>query len=122
MNSLSTNHDAHRGEGMNLKPIHKDTILQELRIIKPKLEKLYGVTRIGVFGSVARNEADQNSDIDIVVEMTPDLFKRAALKVELEALLDHDVDVVRYQRRMNNQLRKRIDAEALSGLSLGHYI
>jgi predicted nucleotidyltransferase len=113
MDWLSANPDAYRGGGMNLKAIHRDTVLQELRIIKPKLEKLYGVTRIGVFGSVARNEADQNSDIDIVVEMTPDLFKRAALKVELEALLDHDVDVVRYQRRMNNQLRKRIDAEAL---------
>jgi len=38
-------------------------------------ERDYGVKRIGVFGSFARNEADETSDVDIVVEMTePDLF------------------------------------------------
>jgi len=40
----------------------------------------YGVTKIGIFGSLARDQAGHDSDIDIVVEMYPDLFRRVCLK------------------------------------------
>jgi hypothetical protein len=91
----------------------RDAILGQLRTIKPSLEKFYGIIRIGIFGSVARNEAGDDSDIDIVVEMTPDLFKRAGLKSELATLLGREVDVVRYRPQMNERLKKRIENEAL---------
>jgi len=91
----------------------RDTILGQLRSIKPALEKPYGVIRIGIFGSVARNEAGDESDIDIVVEMRPDLFKRAELKSALTTLLGREVDIVRYRPRMNERLKKRIENEAL---------
>jgi hypothetical protein len=96
----------------DIKP-DRDAILAQLRTVKPALEKLYGIVRIGIFGSVARNEARNNSDIDIVVEMTPDLFKRAELKSELTTLLGREVDVVRYRPKMNARLKKRIEREAL---------
>ncbi|MEW6291410.1 MAG: nucleotidyltransferase domain-containing protein, partial [Thermodesulfobacteriota bacterium] len=41
--------------------------------MKEQLQVRYGVTRIGVFGSVARGEASAESDVDIVVEMEPNL-------------------------------------------------
>lgn len=93
--------------------IQSTDILQKLRSLKPELEQRYGITRIGVFGSVARNEAHSGSDIDIVIEMAPDLLKRASLKAELELLFGKNVDVVRYWHGMNSFLKRRIDSEAI---------
>lgn len=91
----------------------RETVLQEMRRLKPQLERAYGVTKIGIFGSLARNEARDDSDVDIVVEMQPDLMKRARLRTELESVFRRRVDVVRYWRGMNRFLKKRIDDEAL---------
>ena len=93
--------------------IKSNDVIKELRHLKPQLEERYGVTRIGIFGSVARNEAHNDSDIDIVVNMAPDLLKRVSLKAELELLFNRKVDVVRYWHGMNNYLKARIDQEAV---------
>jgi uncharacterized protein len=95
------------------KTIESNNIIQKLRPLKPELEARYGVTRIGIFGSVARNEAHDGSDIDIVVDMAPDLLKRVSLKAELELLFGKEVDVIRYWHGMNNRLKARIDREAV---------
>jgi uncharacterized protein len=87
------------------------TILSTLSDLSPLLKQKYGVTKIGIFGSVARNQANLKSDIDIVVEMHPDLFKRICLKNELESVLGKKVDVVRYHNGMNKLLKQRIDRE-----------
>ena len=93
--------------------IKSNDVIKKLRHLKPELEERYGVTRIGIFGSVARNEAHNGSDIDIVVDMAPDLLKRVSLKAELELLFDKKVDVVRYWHGMNHYLKARIDLEAV---------
>ena len=41
------------------------------RNVLPDLQKKYGVKRIGIFGSCARNEQTDNSDVDILVEFIP---------------------------------------------------
>ncbi|MGD1862258.1 MAG: nucleotidyltransferase family protein, partial [Leptolyngbyaceae cyanobacterium] len=51
-------------------------ILHRLKQHQADWQERYGVTRIGIFGSVARGAATPNSDIDIVVHMTPDLLQR----------------------------------------------
>jgi len=91
----------------------RETILRELQRLKPDFAQRYGVTRIGIFGSFARNDISEDSDVDIVVEMKPDLIKRASLKAELESFFGKNIDVVRYRQGMNRFLKKRIDAEAL---------
>jgi hypothetical protein len=98
---------------MNATLINKDQIIDQLRILKPELKERYGVIKIGIFGSLARNESHDRSDIDIVVEMLPDLLKRANLKEYLETLFNKKVDVVRYWYGMNPYLKTRIDREAL---------
>jgi len=87
-------------------------IIAKLRHLKPELEQRYNTTRIGVFGSVARNEAHNKSDIDIVVDMAPDLLKRVSLKAELELYFGKKVDVTRYWHGMNNYLKARIDGSS----------
>ena len=92
--------------------MRREVALKVLREHKRGFEERYGVTRLGIFGSVARDEATYESDVDVVVEMAPDLFGRASLKEELEKILGAKVDLVRYWRRMNHYLKSRIDREA----------
>ena len=50
----------------------KEQILSQLQQSKSLLEQQFGVVRIGLFGSYARGEAREDSDIDIAIEMQPD--------------------------------------------------
>ena len=98
---------------MNEGNLSREAVLQELRNHLPQFENLYGVTKIGVFGSVARDEPRKNSDIDVVVEMRePDLFYLVHIKETLEKNLRRQVDVIRYRDKMNRYLKARIDREA----------
>jgi len=60
--------------------------------------KNYGVNRAYLFGSFARDEQNQNSDIDLLVEYASDaertLFKAVELKYELEDILQRKVDIL----------------------------
>ena len=91
----------------------REEILRELRLRKAEFKNRYGVTRIGIFGSVARSQTKSDSDVDIVVEMKPNLFMRAGLKAELESRFGKPVDVIRYREGMNHYLKARIDTDAL---------
>ena len=74
----------------------------------------YPIVRLGIFGSVARNQFKDASDVDVVVELEePDLFMLIAIKQELEELLQRPVDIVRYRPQMNQELKRRIDSEAI---------
>ena len=93
---------------------HKDRILSVLKKIAPELFEKYGVIRIGIFGSVARDDASEQSDVDIVYEMSrPNLFTVVHLKKELEEILNCPVDLVRYRERMNPLLKKRIEKDSV---------
>ncbi|WP_017299531.1 nucleotidyltransferase family protein [Nodosilinea nodulosa] len=93
--------------------INKADVLAQLRALKADLAKRYAVGQIGIFGSVARDQAGEDSDLDIVVHMQPDMLKRACLKAELEETFGRKVDVVRYWYGMNPYLKTRIDRDAL---------
>ena len=93
---------------MNESKLSFEAVLRELRNHLPQFERLYGVTKIGVFGSVARDDASEGSDVDIVYEMSrPNLFTVVHMKDELENILLCSVDLVRYRERMNPYLKKR---------------
>ena len=97
---------------MNEGRLRREDVLRELRNHLPQFERLYGVTRIGVFGSVARDEPRKNSDVDVVVEMRePDLFYLVHIKDTLEKVLQRQVDVIRYRDKMNRYLKARIDRD-----------
>jgi len=99
---------------MTARTLNRESILAELRQLKPKLNKLYGVSRLGLFGSFARDEAKAESDIDVVVELSePDLFALVHIKEALEEDLGRAVDIIRYRGMMNNFLKRRIDREAI---------
>lgn len=93
--------------------MQREAVLAILREHKQEVAAKYAVTRLGIFGSVARNEATPASDVDIVVEMPPDLFQMVHLKEELEQLLTASVDLIRYQKHLNTLLKQRIEREAI---------
>lgn len=93
--------------------MQRKEVLQILSENKKDLTERYGLKKMGIFGSVAKNTATADSDIDIVVEMAPDTLLRAELKQELERLLGYKVDLIRYWKRMNHYLKQHIDKEAL---------
>jgi len=74
----------------------------------------YGITRIGIFGSVARGEQTENSDIDICIESPPmGLFVLSGLCIYLEELLGMRVDIIRMHKNMNLKFRNRIEKEII---------
>jgi uncharacterized protein len=88
-------------------------VLHTLKNHKQALSAKYGVTRIGVFGSTARDQATDESDIDIIVEMPPDLFEMVHMKEELEQILAAPIDLIRYHKYLNSYFKSRIDNEAI---------
>ncbi len=89
-----------------------------LRVLSEHREQIagFGVSSIAVFGSVARNEAGPESDVDILVEFDPDarvgMFRFLDLKEYLERILDRRVDLVT-KDALKRQLRDRILEEAV---------
>ena len=70
-------------------------ILHKLNSYKPALQRKYPVARVGVFGSYARNEASEKSDIDIVVDiMEPMGLNFVSMADEIEELFGVKTDVV----------------------------
>jgi len=73
-----------------------------------------GAKNVRVFGSVARGQSDEMSDIDFLVEMEPGrtLFDLSGLLADLETLLQHPVDVVT-EKGLRPRIRERVLAEAV---------
>jgi hypothetical protein len=90
-------------------------------LLKAKREEIlrvcakYGAYNVRVFGSVARSEADEQSDIDFLVELEPGrtLFDLGGLQYDLEHLLGCRVDVVT-ERGLKPRIRERVLREAVS--------
>lgn len=94
--------------------IDRDETLEILRQFKGELSERYGITALGIFGSVARGQQNLTSDVDVVVKMRePNLFVLVHVKEELEEALHEHVDIVHYRERMNTFLKHRIDQEAV---------
>jgi predicted nucleotidyltransferase len=89
--------------------------LQRRRAEILQLAARHGATRVRVFGSVARSEADAQSDIDFLVELEPgrSLFDLGALLVELESMLGRPVDVVT-SAGLRERIREQVLREAVT--------
>jgi predicted nucleotidyltransferase len=89
----------------------KQEIIKIIRNIKPEMESLYGVQRLGLFGSYVREKQRKKSDIDILVTFNRDidLFDFLDLREYLESQLHVKVDLV-----MESALKPAIGKRILS--------
>jgi predicted nucleotidyltransferase len=85
-----------------------------LQSFKRQLAKEYGITRVGIFGSVARGEQTEHSDVDICIESgSMGLFAFSRLHLNLEKLFGKSVDVVRLSQNMNPRFRQQIEKDVI---------
>ncbi len=92
----------------------KKEILKILRNYKENSNYKDNIIALGLFGSYARNEATDISDIDVFVRLrTPKMFDLIGIKQDLEMLTNCNVDIVLLRQFMNQFLREKITQEGL---------
>ena len=93
--------------------LQKSDVLESLRKFKKYKGAAYGIARIGIFGSIAKGMANDDSDIDVVVLGKSDIFNLIGIKQDLEEEFKCKIDLVRHRENMHPFLKKRIDEEAV---------
>jgi len=93
--------------------ITKNEILTKLKELKPVLASEYSVKEIGLFGSFADETATDNSDIDLLVELSQPIgWKFFSLEIYLEQIFGRKIDLV-----TKNAIRDRIKENILNQVS-----
>lgn len=93
--------------------LDKGLTIEKLRSVHQYLDEHYGVRSMMLFGSLAKGMQHEGSDVDVCVEMVPNLFKQAGIKAYLEELLGCDVDVVRMREDMNPVFKQQIQKHGI---------
>jgi len=92
--------------------------IEELRRSKRdqilEIARSYGASNLRVFGSVARGDACETSDVDLLVDLEPDrtLMDLGGLLMDLQEALQMRVDVAT-ERMLRPRVRERVLREAL---------
>jgi predicted nucleotidyltransferase len=85
-----------------------------LRREKPRLIQRYGIKRIGLFGSVARDEARPDSDVDVILEVAvTDVGEYFRLIEEIESAFPVPVDVVRLRPDLRPFFLQRLERDGV---------
>jgi len=94
--------------------VRRDEALSTLRSYLPDLRRDFGVRRIALFGSTARDEAGQESDLDLLVdfEVGPTFDSFMGLKFYLEDRLGKRVDLVT-PNALKPRMRPIVEREAV---------
>ena len=95
--------------------MNREHALELLRRSKPELQARFGVTRLALFGSTARDTATGASDIDVLVDFDgPATSKRYfGVQFYLEDLLGSSVDLVT-EKALRPELRPYIEREQVN--------
>lgn len=95
-------------------PLDRENVLSLLRVYYLRNKESMGIESIGLFGSVARNEARPDSDIDILVSLkSPDLFQYATIAYQLETVFGRHVDLVSEKSHLKKSFRQQIQKEVI---------
>ena len=96
--------------------INQTQILNYLSENKQGISQKYHLTKLGIFGSYARNEQSPNSDLDLLIEFkenTPDLTdKKKFLQEEIQAAFNLRVDICR-EKYIKSIFRQQILNDAI---------
>ena len=89
-------------------------VINILKKFKTESASKYGITSIGLFGSFARNQQRETSDVDVfVILKESDFFVLERIKEELENLIHKNIDVVNYRESLRNSFRQNILNDAI---------
>jgi predicted nucleotidyltransferase len=90
----------------------RSDILRLLEVNRDKIRS-FGVKRLGIFGSVARDEQTENSDVDVLVELEKETFRGyMGLLLFLEELFGRKVDLA-IRDSIKPRIKDRVLAETI---------
>jgi len=78
-----------------------------------ELQERFGITSLSIFGSVARDEHHEGSDVDLFAIMPPKFYNHAAAAQYLKDLLGCDVDLIQEHKNMRPFFRKQIETDGI---------
>ena len=88
--------------------------IQIIRDHAPELQSRFGIQSMSLFGSVARNEQHEGSDVDLFVKMPPKFFNYIEASEYLRKLLECDVDLISDHRNLRRFFRKQIERDGIN--------
>lgn len=89
-------------------------VIDILRNFKANFADKYGIKTLGIFGSFARKQQRETSDLDIVVTLEEsDFFTIIAIKEDLEKLTNYKVDVVNFRESLRESFKTNILKDAI---------
>ena len=89
-------------------------IIAILKKFKAESALKYGITSLGLFGSFARNQQRETSDVDVFVTLKEsDFFVLERIKEELESLIHSNIDIVNYRDSLRNSFKQNILNDAI---------
>ena len=91
--------------------MNKDDYINLLQQHADEMRENYGLRSMTMFGSVARGDDNENSDVDLFVDMEPKITTITRLKEFLEKRLNRSVDLVRKHKHLNPFLLKEIEKD-----------
>ena len=100
---------------VKMSKMDRDSIINTIKQNKEKLFKL-GINRIGLFGSYVRNQANEDSDIDILIDFDSNskisLFELIEIEEMLESLFERKIDLA-LMRKLKPHISKHILNEVI---------
>lgn len=85
-----------------------------LRSFRQQYGATYGIINMGIFGSVARNEHNSNSDLDVFVELREaDPIIMGFIHDDLQNLCGCNIDLLRLRKGLSKLLLKRIEQDGI---------
>ncbi len=92
----------------------REQILSMLRVYYLCNKEEMGIEKLGLFGSFARDEAEDGSDIDIIISLQkPDLFRYATIAHQLETVFGRHVDLISAKAHLGHAFRAQIEREVI---------
>ena len=94
--------------------MNRNEVLDALRTHMPALEERFGVTGLALFGSFARDQGADGSDVDVLVQFDSPATSRSYFGVQfyIEDLLGRPVDLVT-DKALRPEIRPRVEREAV---------
>lgn len=89
-------------------------VIKILKKFKVDSASKYGITSLGLFGSFARNQQNETSDVDVFVTLKEsDFFVLERIREELENLVHKNIDIVNYRESLRNSFKQNILNDAI---------
>lgn len=94
--------------------IDRDYVLSVLKVYYSCNKDRFGIERMGLFGSFARNEARPDSDVDIIISLKqPNIFAYSIISQQLETVFGRHIDLISEKAILKDSFRSRVEKEVI---------